>query len=90
MEAYVDISRPRVDAVISLNVLTVFYKSDCGYELPETLAWIQGILLQRAYINGTRYYPNAVWFLYYVTHLLSAYNDQQLKEMEVIFRDDLP
>ncbi|KAE8151797.1 HAD-like protein [Aspergillus avenaceus] len=80
VQAYFDKSRPRVDAVISLNVLTIFYKHDRGYELPETLDWIHNILLNRAYMNGTRYYPTAEWFLYYMTRLLHGSNDPALAE----------
>ncbi|KAL2826538.1 HAD-like protein [Aspergillus pseudoustus] len=72
VQAYTDRTRPRIDAVISLNVLVAFTLYNRTYELPETLAWITSILLTRAYIGGTRYYPNAEWFLYYVTRLLAA------------------
>lgn len=44
------------------------------------MEWIYNILLNRAYINGTRYYPNAEWFLYYVTRLLGVSNDPILQE----------
>lgn len=44
------------------------------------MEWIYNILLNRAYINGTRYYPNAEWFLYYVTRLLGVSNDPTLQE----------
>jgi hypothetical protein len=64
--------RPRIDCVISLNVLIAFTLYNRTYELPETLDWVTSILLTRAYIKGTRYYANAEWFLYYVTRLLAA------------------
>ncbi|KAJ6101118.1 HAD-like domain-containing protein [Penicillium canescens] len=80
VQAYFDKSRPRVDAVISLNVLTLFHRYGRGHELPDTMEWIYSILLNRAYINGTRYYPNAEWFLYYLTRLLRVSNDLTLKE----------
>ena len=38
------------------------------------------ILLNRAYVKGTRYYANAEWFLYYMTRLLRASSDQTLKD----------
>ncbi|KAJ5150903.1 HAD-like protein [Penicillium canariense] len=80
VQAYFDHSRPRVDAVISLNVLTLFHKYGRSHELPGTMEWIYSILLNRAYINGTRYYPNAEWFLYYMTRLLGVSSDLTLKE----------
>ncbi|KAL2808540.1 hypothetical protein BJX63DRAFT_424497 [Aspergillus granulosus] len=82
IQAYTDKSRPRVDAIISLNVLIKFTLYDRTYELPETLDWLTNILLYRAYISGTRYYPGAEWFLYYLTRLLAASNgrDAALEE----------
>ncbi|KAL4984140.1 HAD-like protein [Aspergillus falconensis] len=80
VQAYFDKSRPRVDAVIALNVLVAFYMYGRGYELPQTLDWIYHILLNRAYVDGTRYYPNAEWFLYYLTRLLRVSNDPALRE----------
>lgn len=69
-----------MDAIIALNVLTAFYKYGRGYELPQTLDWIQNILLNRAYIHGTRYYQSPEWFLYYATRLLAYSKDPSLKE----------
>ncbi|KAJ5541536.1 HAD-like protein [Penicillium frequentans] len=80
VQIYFDHSRPRIDAVISLNVLTLFHKYGRSHEIPGTMEWIYHILLNRAYINGTRYYSNAEWFLYYVTRLLGVSNDSTLQE----------
>lgn len=44
------------------------------------MEWIYSILLHRAYARGTRYYPNAEWFLYYLTRLLRVSNDPTLSE----------
>jgi hypothetical protein len=79
-QTYFDKSRPRVDAVVALNVLTLFHKYGRGHELPDTMEWIYNILLNRAYVKGTRYYPNAEWFLYYLTRLIRVSNDPTLKE----------
>ncbi|KAL2827593.1 hypothetical protein BDW59DRAFT_160236 [Aspergillus cavernicola] len=38
------------------------------------------ILLNRAYINGTRYYLSPEWFLYYASRLLAHSKDPSLKE----------
>ncbi|KAJ5513150.1 HAD-superfamily hydrolase subfamily IA variant 3 [Penicillium fimorum] len=77
---YLDTSRPRVDAVVCLNILTVFCMYKRGHQLPETLNWIYDILLNRAYMNGTRYYTTPEWFLYYMDRLLSRSNDQILRD----------
>ncbi|KAJ5383495.1 HAD-superfamily hydrolase subfamily IA variant 3 [Penicillium concentricum] len=80
LKFYLDTSRPRVDAVICLNILTLFCMYERGYQLPETLNWIYDILLNRAYMNGTRYYTTPEWFLYYMDRLLSRSNDQILRD----------
>lgn len=61
-------------------MLTIFCIHSRGYQLPETTNWIQDILLHRAYLNGTRYYPTAEWFLYYLCRLLVRTNDQTLRD----------
>ncbi|KAK9850940.1 HAD-like protein [Penicillium brevicompactum] len=80
VQIYTDKSRPRVDAIIALNVLVAFYKYGRGFELARTMDWIQNILLNRAYIYGTRYYQSPEWFLYYTTRLLAYSDDPSLKE----------
>ncbi|OQE07917.1 hypothetical protein PENVUL_c011G08253 [Penicillium vulpinum] len=80
IQFYLDDSRPRVDAVICLNILTLFCTYNRGYQLSKTMSWINDILLNRAYMNGTRYYPTPEWFLYYMDRLLSRSNDQILRD----------
>ncbi|KAJ5164534.1 HAD-superfamily hydrolase subfamily IA variant 3 [Penicillium coprophilum] len=80
LKFYLDDSRPRVDAVICLNILTLFCIYKRGYQLPETLSWIYDILLNRAYMHGTRYYTTPEWFLYYMSRLLSRTNDPILRD----------
>ncbi|CEJ62381.1 hypothetical protein PMG11_10882 [Penicillium brasilianum] len=80
VQAYTDRSRPRVDAVKALNVLVAFHIYGRGYELPQTLDWMHSILTHRAYIDGTRYYPTAEWFLYYLSRLLARCNDPLLRQ----------
>ncbi|RDW94073.1 uncharacterized protein DSM5745_01395 [Aspergillus mulundensis] len=79
-QVYFDKSRPRVDAIIALNVLVALHKYGRGYELPETLDWVHHILLNRAYIYGTRYYASPEWFLYYASRLLLHSKDPSLEE----------
>ncbi|KAF3384733.1 hypothetical protein F1880_001717 [Penicillium rolfsii] len=80
VQTYTDKSRPRVDAVIALNVLIAFHKHGRTYELAQTLDWMLNILTHRAYIDGTRYYSTAEWFLYYMARLLAASTDALLRE----------
>ncbi|KAJ6040799.1 HAD-like domain-containing protein [Penicillium canescens] len=81
VQTYFDKSRPRVDAIVALNVLTLFYKYGRGHEIPFTMEWIYNILINRAYVQGTRYYPNGEWFLYCLTRLLRESSDPTLKEI---------
>ena len=60
--------------------MTLFHKYGRGHELPGTFEWIYNILINRAYVKGTRYYPNAEWYLYYLTRLLRMSTDPTLKE----------
>ncbi|KAJ5092857.1 HAD-like protein [Penicillium angulare] len=90
VQVYTDKSRPRVDAIIALNVLTAFHKYGRGYELPRTMDWIQNILVNRAYIHGTRYYQSPEWFLYYASRLLAYSKDPSVKDrIEVPLRTRL-
>ena len=65
MQVYFDNSRCRIDPVVCLNVLSLFYKYGRGSDLEETLAFAYDALLSRTYINGTRYYQTAETFLYF-------------------------
>ncbi|CAG8071441.1 unnamed protein product [Penicillium olsonii] len=78
-QAYYDKSRPRADIVITLNILIIFHKYGRSYQLPTTMEWMFNVLLNRAYINGTRYYASAEWFLYYMVRLLRESTDPTLE-----------
>ncbi|KAL4769454.1 hypothetical protein BDW60DRAFT_218866 [Aspergillus nidulans var. acristatus] len=69
---YFDMTRPRVDPVVCVNVLTLFYKYGRGHELHTTLSWVRDVLKYRAYINGTRYYATPEAFLYFLARLLES------------------
>ncbi|KAK6821639.1 hypothetical protein RU639_007744 [Aspergillus parasiticus] len=71
----------RVDPVVCCNVLSLFYKYGRGHELHRTLAWVRQVLIRRAYINGTAFYPMPEAFLYFffrflqhITHLPQLYD----------------
>ncbi|KAL4743164.1 hypothetical protein BDV11DRAFT_166572 [Aspergillus similis] len=69
---YFDTTRPRVDPVVCVNVLTLFHKYGRGHELHTTLSWVRDVLRHRAYLNGTRYYATPEAFLYFLTRLLES------------------
>ncbi|KAF9468730.1 hypothetical protein BDZ94DRAFT_1294279 [Collybia nuda] len=65
VQVYFDKSRQRTDPVVCLNVLTLFYKYGRGSDLNETLQYAYGVLRNRGYTYGTRYYQTAEVFLYF-------------------------
>jgi len=69
---YFDARRPRVDPVVCVNALALFYANGRGEQLAETLDWVHGVLQYRAYEDGTRYYVSAEAFLFFVSRLLDV------------------
>lgn len=78
MQTYFDHTRPRFDPVVCVNVLSLFYTHGRGHELAKTLDWVHEVLLNRAYVEGTRYYQNPECFLYFLSRLLAANGDADL------------
>jgi len=78
---YCDSERPRFDAGVCVNVLTLFYTHGRGSEVQPTLLWIRDILLYRAYLEGTKYFnaPECLFFL--ITRLLACSEDRELHGM---------
>ncbi|PFH47749.1 hypothetical protein AMATHDRAFT_151387 [Amanita thiersii Skay4041] len=70
IQTYFDHQRPRIDPVVCINVLTLFFKYGRGHELDRTFDWVHKVLLYRAYIDGTRYYATPECFLYFLSRLL--------------------
>ncbi|TFY83564.1 hypothetical protein EWM64_g453 [Hericium alpestre] len=81
IQTYFDHLRPRVDPVVCVNVLTLFYSRGRGSELPQTLDWVQHVLENRAYVEGTRYYETAECFLYFLSRLLETAKDAKLNAL---------
>ncbi|MCJ1468295.1 hypothetical protein MMC07_006923 [Pseudocyphellaria aurata] len=75
---YFDHERPRIDAVICVNILALFYQHGRGHQLGQTLQWVREVLLHRAYMDGTHYYEGPEFFLFYLGHLLSCTQDAEL------------
>ncbi|RXW24997.1 hypothetical protein EST38_g879 [Candolleomyces aberdarensis] len=78
MQTYFDHTRPRFDPVVCANALTLFYMYGRGGELSKTLQWVYEVLLNRAYVDGTRYYRHPECFLYCISRLLAASGDPDL------------
>ncbi|KAL4815879.1 hypothetical protein BDW67DRAFT_60747 [Aspergillus spinulosporus] len=69
---YFDTTRPRVDPVVCVNVLTLFHRYGRGHELHTTLSWVRDVLKHRAYMDGTRYYATPEAFLYFLARFLES------------------
>ncbi|KAG9309523.1 HAD-like protein [Chiua virens] len=72
IQTYFDVSRPRIDPIVCVNVLTFFYSNGRGSELNETFNWIYQVLKNRAYTDGTSYYYGADAFFYFLSRLVSV------------------
>jgi FMN phosphatase YigB (HAD superfamily) len=78
IQTYFDHRRPRFDPVVCVNALSLFYAYSRGSQLQRTLKWVHEVLLNRAYLDGTRYYETAECFLYFMSRLLSSSGDPDL------------
>ena len=76
-QTYFDRELPRLDPVVAINVLHLFYTHGRGGELPGALAFVRRLLVHRAYIDGTRYYFREC-VLYFAARLLEASDDAAL------------
>ncbi|KAL8719180.1 MAG: hypothetical protein Q9225_003781 [Loekoesia sp. 1 TL-2023] len=70
MQTFFTDFKNRVDPVVCCNVLSLFYQYRRGYQLSETLNWVQQFLQRRAYIYGTSFYPVPEAFLFFLSRLL--------------------
>ncbi|KAF8527230.1 HAD-like protein [Gautieria morchelliformis] len=70
VQVYFDQSRPRIDPVVCVNALTLFYAHSRGQELSATLDWCCDILQNRAYMHGTLYYAPPEAFLFFLSRLM--------------------
>jgi hypothetical protein len=77
-QTYFDHTRPRFDPIVCVNALSLFYMHGRGGELSKTLNWVHEVLLNRAYLDGTRYYEHAECFLWCISRLLAGSPDADL------------
>ncbi|KAL0571849.1 hypothetical protein V5O48_010117 [Marasmius crinis-equi] len=67
---YFDHSRPRTDPVVCINVLSLFLTYGRVDQMERSLQWVYTVLLNREYIQGTRYYTTAEAFLFFLSRML--------------------
>ena len=80
-QTYCDSERPRFDAGVCVNVLTLFYTHRRGREVQPTLLWIRDILLYRAYLEGTKYFNSPECLFFLITRLLACSENAELHGM---------
>ncbi|EIN08974.1 HAD-like protein [Punctularia strigosozonata HHB-11173 SS5] len=72
IQTYFDRSRPRIDPIVCINVLTLFHSNGRGDELAATLDWVYDNLQHHAYKDGTYYYYGPDTFLFFLSRLMSV------------------
>ncbi|ESK96745.1 hypothetical protein Moror_6705 [Moniliophthora roreri MCA 2997] len=80
IQTYFDHSRPRIDPVVCVNVLNLFFTYRRGKQMVATLQWVYSVLLDRAYIHGTRYYTTAESFLFFLCRMLRTCPDTSIRK----------
>ena len=83
VQVYFDTSRPRTDPNVAVNVLTLFYKYGRGHELIVTEKWVLDVLITRAYVQSTRYYPLSECYLFLLTRLFKCAPEVKNRMMPV-------
>jgi hypothetical protein len=58
--------------------LTLFYTHSGGSESSRTPQWYHIVLLNRAYLDGTRYYQTTKCFLFFLSRLFASSEDREL------------
>jgi hypothetical protein len=81
----------RVDPIVCCNALSLFYTFGRGEKLRETLDWVRQVLVNRAYMHGTAFYPMPEAFLYFFHRMLQKMKDQPAlrEELQTILRERL-
>lgn len=68
-----------MDPIVSANILACFYSYNRGQEFEHTLELIHTLLLDRSYIEGSRYYSSPDCCLGFIGRLLGSSNDDHLR-----------
>ena len=77
IQVYFDDNRPRIDAIVAINVLYLMHQIGYGErkELKETEAFVYEFLMSKEYLKGTRYYPAPDVFLFFLSRLVVDFPD---------------
>jgi FMN phosphatase YigB (HAD superfamily) len=75
VQTYFSEQRPRVCPWVLVSALRVFYHYNRGAELKHELQYVTRVLLNRAYLEGSDYYPSGEVFLYFLASLIQANPD---------------
>ncbi len=77
IQVYFDDNRPRIDAIVAINVLYLMHQIGYGErnELKETEAFVYDFLISKTYLKGTRYYPAPDVFLFFLSRLVVDFPD---------------
>lgn len=70
VQTYFDKSRPRVCAVVLVNVCRVFYHYHRGEDIQHELQYVRHVLSNRACLEGTAMYLGTEPFLYFLSCLV--------------------
>ncbi len=81
IQVYFDDKRPRVDAIVTINVLYLMYQIGWGQreELQKSIEFVYDYLVNKTYLEGTRYYPSPDVFLFFLSRLVTGYPDDFTK-----------
>ena len=70
LQGYLSKEKVRIDILVCVNGLVFFNEYGRGHQLVATENWIYKVLENRAFRDGTHYYPSPDVFLYYVSRLM--------------------
>ncbi|KAK2589419.1 hypothetical protein QQS21_012905 [Conoideocrella luteorostrata] len=62
----------RFDPVVCVNVLSLFYHFGRENQVSKTLDWLRDVVLHRAYVHGTAFYPSPEGFLYFFARFVGS------------------
>ena len=70
LQGYLSDDKIRIDILMCVNGLALFNEYGRGHQLTATEDWLYKVLTNRAFRDGTHYYPSPDLFLYFVSRLL--------------------
>lgn len=79
IQTYYDRNKARVDPIASANILACFYSYNRGRDLERTLQLVRSVLVDRSYVQGTRYYASPDVCLGFIGRLLRSSGDAHLQ-----------